>query len=128
MMAQWNRNTVPKCKIKNCSDEVLVTIERIGYGGKLYRRVIKAVYFPYHHCTVEDMGWNMRDSSVPDDWEYCEEQDTWWIPQGWYEVCDYFADYSYSEITDRVTAWMKLPKPYEPRVKEFGGKENESNN
>ena len=48
-MAQWNRNTVPKCKIKNCSDEVLATVEHIGYGGKLYRRVIKAVYFPYHH-------------------------------------------------------------------------------
>lgn len=127
-MAQWNRNTVPKCKIKNCSDEVLATVEHIGYGGKLYRRVIKAVYFPYHHCTIDDMGWNMRDSSVPDDWEYSEEEDTWWIPQGWYEVCDYFEDYSYSEITDRVTAWMKLPKPYEPRVKEFGGKENESNN
>lgn len=24
-----------------------------------------------------------------------------------------------SEITDKVTAWMKLPKPYEPRVKEL---------
>lgn len=57
-MAQWNKNTVPKCKVK----------------------------------------------------------DSYWIPQGWYEVCDYFEHYSYSEITDRVTAWMKLPKPYEPRV------------
>lgn len=55
-MAQWNKNTVPKCEVGKCSDEILVTVERIGYGGKLYRRVIKAVYFPYHHCTVEDMG------------------------------------------------------------------------
>lgn len=119
-MAQWNRNTVPKCKIKNCSDEVLATVERTGAGGKLYRRVVKAVYFPYHHCTIEDMAWYM-DDGIPSDWEYSEEDDSYWIPQGWYEVCDYFERYSYSEITDRVTAWMKLPKPYEPRVKEFGG-------
>lgn len=34
--------------------------------------VKEAVYIPYHHCTVEDMGWNMPDG-VPDDWEYVEE-------------------------------------------------------
>ena len=56
---------------------------------------------------------------VPDDWEYVEEEDTWWIPQGWYEVGDYFEDYSYSTITDKVTAWSKLPKAYEQRIKEF---------
>ena len=50
---------------------------------------------------------------VPDDWEYIEEEDTWWIPQGWYEVCDYSPDdYSYFTITDKVIAWMKLPKPF----------------
>lgn len=123
-MAQWNRNTVPKCKVKDCSDEVLVTVEHIGYRGEPWRRVVKAVYFPYQHCTLEDMGWSMYDG-VPDDWEYIEDEDTWWIPEGWYEVSDYFEDYSYSEITDKVTAWMELPKPYEPRLKEFGGGECE---
>lgn len=112
-MAQWNANCVPKCKEKTHSDEVLVTVD----NGR-FKRVLKAVYIPYHHCTVEDMGWNMWDG-VPDDWEYVEEEDTWWIPQGWYEVADYFEDYFYSTITDKVTAWSKLPKAYEPRVKEF---------
>ena len=51
-----------------------------------------------------------------DDWEYVEEEDSWWIPQGWYEVCDYFEDYSYSAITDKVIAWMKLPKAFEPKL------------
>ena len=87
-MAQWNRNTVPRCDVGKYSDEVLATVEYIGCDGKLYRRVIKAVYYPSHHCT-----------------------------QGWYEVCDYFGDYLYSEITDKVIAWMKLPKPYELNVK-----------
>lgn len=112
-LAQWNSNFTPKCKERNCSDEVLVTVD----NGR-FKRVSKAVYIPYHHCTVEDMGWNMWDG-VPDDWEYVEEEDTWWIPQGWYEVADYFEDYSYSTITDKVTAWSKLPKAYESRVKEF---------
>lgn len=124
-MAQWNKNTVPTCKNKNCSDEVLVTVERIGYGGKLHRRVIKAVYFPYHHCTVDDMTLSM-DYGITGDWEYSEEDNSYWIPQGWYEVCDYFENYSYSQITDRVTAWIKLPKPYEPKIKEFGGGEDDS--
>lgn len=121
-MAQWNKNTVPKCEKKCCSDEVLVTVEK--YARETYQRVLKAIYIPYHYCTVEDMGWNMSDD-VPDDWEYIEDEDTYWIPQGWYEVCDYCDDYSYFTIEDRVTAWMKLPKPYEPRIKEFGGGENE---
>ena len=123
-MAQWNRNIVPRCENKNCSNEVLVTVEHIGYNGKLYRRVVKAVYIPHHHCTLEDMGWNMYDG-VPGDWEYSEEDDSYWIPQGWYETSDYFEDYSYSTITDKVIAWMKLPKPYEPKNKELRGSYNE---
>ena len=71
-MAQWNRNCVPKCEEKKHSDEVLVTIQKTGYRGNVIKRVVKAVYFPYHHCTVEDMGWSMPDG-VPNDWEYMEE-------------------------------------------------------
>lgn len=122
-MAQWNSHTVPKCETKKCSDEVLVTVEHIGYLNKLYREIVKAVYFPYHHCTVEDMGCDIYDD-VPDDLEYAEEYDSWWIPQGWYEVCDY-GECFYSTITDKVTAWMKLPKPYKPKVKEFRGVQND---
>lgn len=114
-MANWNVNYTPKCEDKNCSDECLVTVDNGSY-----KRVLKAVYIPYHHCTVEDMGWNMPDG-VPDDWEYIEKEDTWWIPEGWYEKCDYCEDYSYFTIEARVTAWSKLPKPYEPRVKQLIG-------
>ena len=79
------------------------------------------MYFPYHHCTIDDTAWNM-DNSIPSALEYSEENNSYWIPQGWYEVCDYFEDYSYLQITDCVKAWMKLPKPYEPTLKEFGGR------
>ena len=33
VMAQWNENTVPKCDVRNCSDEVLITVQHIGYLG-----------------------------------------------------------------------------------------------
>lgn len=117
-MASWNANTVPKCKPRECSNEVLVTVEHKGYQGKIHRRVLKAVYFSDHNATVEDMGWNMYNG-IPDNWEYFEEEDTWWIPQGWYETADNFEDYSYASIDDKVTAWMKLPKAYEGRLKDF---------
>lgn len=120
----WNRNTVPKCEPKNFSDEVLVTVEHMGYKGKLFSRVVKAVYVPYHHCTLEDVCWNMYDG-VPNDWEYMEEDDTWWVPEGWYETADYFDEYEYSAITDKVVAWMKLPKPYENNIKTFIEVKNE---
>ena len=41
-MAQWNRNTVPKCEDGTCSDEVLVTVEKYCIGT--YRRVLRAVF------------------------------------------------------------------------------------
>lgn len=112
-MGQWYNSTVPKCKEKKHSDECLVTVETAQS-----KRVVKAVYIPYHHCTVEDMGWNMPDG-VPDEWDYFEKEDTWWIPEGWYETCDYFEEYCYASITDNVIAWSKLPKPYEPRVRKM---------
>lgn len=116
-MANWNANTAPKCKPRTCSDEVLATV-MYKYRGENVYRVVKAVYIPYKHCTTEDMCWTMLDG-VLNDWEYNEDDDGYWVPEGWYEVCDYFEDYSYSEITDKVIAWSKLLKPYEPRVKEF---------
>ena len=112
-MSNWNANTVPQCKKNDCSDEVLVTVDN-GYR----KRVVKAVYFPYHNATVEDMAWDMNDG-IPDDWEYYEEDDTWWIPEGWYEVADYIEDYSYAWIGDKVLAWQKLPKVYEPKIKQI---------
>lgn len=110
-MAQWNANTVPKCDKGQWSDEVLVTVEK----GR-YCTVLKAIYIPYHHVTTEDSGWCMEDG-IPDDWEYIEEKDDWWIPEGWYEVCDNCSNATYFPIDEKVTAWMKMPKPYKQKIK-----------
>lgn len=50
-MAQWHKNTVPECKEKTCSGEMLVTVSR---GSR--KNVVRAVYIPPHHCTLEEMG------------------------------------------------------------------------
>ena len=112
-MAQWNANTVPKSEKGQWSDEVLVTIEK----GRCCA-VLKAIYIPYHNVTTEDSGWYMEDG-IPDDWEYIEEKDDWWIPEGWYEVCNNCPNATYFQIDGKVTAWKKLPKPYKPRVKQL---------
>lgn len=112
----WHTNTVPKCKPHDCSDEMLVSVKTRWSDG----RVLKAVYIADHNCTTEDMCWNMPDG-VPDDWEYDEEQDSWWIAPGWYEVADNFEEYEYALIDGDVYAWAKLPRAYKPRIKNLGG-------
>ena len=112
-MSQWNRNTVPKCKENECSDEVLVTVQT-DYN---FAKVIRAVYFPYHHCSTEDIP--IDSERINDEWERVENEkwcSEYWIPEGWYEVCDYDDEGMYFPITDKVIAWTKLPQPYKPTI------------
>lgn len=51
------------------------------------------------------------------DYEYNEVEDTWWIPQGWHEVCDYFEDCPHVPIISEVIAWTELPSAFEPNIK-----------
>lgn len=39
-MAQWNRNTVPKCDERTCSNEVLVTVEKNRCDGRRIGKVV----------------------------------------------------------------------------------------
>ena len=59
------------------------------------------------------------EDGIPDNWEYIEEEDDFWIPEGWYEACDNCRDATYFLIDGKVTAWMNMPKPYEPRIKDL---------
>ena len=111
----WYTNTVPPCEPHKCSKELLVSVLNRRWNTK---RVLRAVYIPDHHVTVEDMGWNMWEG-VPEEWQYDEDLDTWWISEGWYEIADNFDEYEYAEISGEVYAWANLPKPYEPKVKDL---------
>lgn len=64
------------------------------------------------------VGWKAYKGVPYDyDYEYNEEEDTWWIPQGWYEVCDYLEDCPHVPIISEVIAWTGLPSVFEPNIK-----------
>lgn len=44
--------------------------------------------------------------------EYNEEDDTYYVEEGWYERIYNWGDFSSVWIADRVIAWMPLPEPY----------------
>lgn len=110
----WNTNILPECTKYGHSDEVLVTIEKNNWHGKIVKTVIKAIYVYPHRINLDDF---IIDVTLVDtsDWEYDEEKDILWLPSGWYETADYFTDGEYAYIDDRnkVVAWMPLPNPYE---------------
>ena len=43
--------------------------------------------------------------------EYCEEDDEYYLWQGWYEVIKNWDDYNSIVVGDTVTHWMPLPEP-----------------
>ena len=42
---------------------------------------------------------------------YCEEDDEYYLEEGWYEVIKNWDDYNSIVISDTVTHWMPLPQP-----------------
>lgn len=119
--ASWKTCGLPKIEPHNISDEVLVTW--IPRWNKEARIVSTAIYIPYHWCTDEDMGWNTDYFA---ELEYCEEQDAWWLPCGWYETTiNTIDDCSYVKIDGEVIAWDNMPKPYKPKLKDFSTIEQE---
>lgn len=110
-MANWNVHTVPKCEKGNMSDEVLITW--IPNWNKNVKLVSKAVYIPYHHCTDEDLGWDITNAVLEDYDVASEEESIYWIPDGWYETIDNsINDCNYVPIDGEVIAWMKNPNPF----------------
>lgn len=65
--------------------------------------------------TTEESGYNWEDT---DDWEYCEEKDDVYIPEGWWE-CVAFCE-TFSSVDQKVIAWRPCPKPYRPEEKAVG--------
>lgn len=43
--------------------------------------------------------------------EYCEEKDNYYTPEGWYEICAAWDDYSSMKMHYEPTHWMPLPEP-----------------
>lgn len=119
--ASWKTCGLPKCKPHEYSEEVLVTW--IPSWNKNRRLISIAVYVPHHHCTTDDLCWHY-DETI--DLEYCEEQDSWWIPSRWYEtITNLIDDCGYVPIDGEVIAWDKMPRPYKPKMTDFSMVEQE---
>lgn len=52
------------------------------------------------------------------DADYDEESDTYYDPEGWYELIDNWGEYSSVAVTEGIiTHWMPMPLPPAPEVK-----------
>lgn len=87
---------------------VLVTCEHLDIYGKPHRYVCKAFHVD-RYTMRSDVGW--WDEGCD---EYREEDDQYYVLEGWYEYIHNWGDYSSVSITDdKVIAWMPLPEPWE---------------
>ncbi len=65
-------------------------------------KIVRAIYCKKH--TVEA-------GSDDEFFEYDEESDSYYLPEGWYERIDFWDDYSSVFINSDITHWMPLPTP-----------------
>ena len=98
-MSNWKQGIPPDSKTV-----LAVTVSDVVGSLKKRRTIVRAEYL--HHKEVEVDGW---DYSEGVDW-YCEEEDCYYIKEGWYELIHYWDDYSYITIPDPVIAWMPMPE------------------
>lgn len=100
--------TQPESKWIPCSERlpeetVLVTVETKTFR---HRYICEAVWIP---------RWTWKASF--DNWEDCseynEDDDEFYVNEGWYERVHNWDEYSYVGIEDTVLAWMPLPELYQ---------------
>lgn len=91
-----------KDRLPKVETEVLVACDRNGY-----RFVCPAIYEDGTVLT-QDSIWNWYDL----DGTYSEENDDYFVPQGWWENRQFTPDDIYNNPVDcAVTHWMPLPEP-----------------
>ena len=89
--------------------DVLITFrEYIGYSGKYVYGVCKAVYIPQHFIKSEDL-WSQNDCYELE--VYDEDEDCFYVKEGWYEIVENWYDYTHVYINKKVIAWTPLPEP-----------------
>ena len=90
------------CSEKLPSETVIATVETKVFK---HRYVCEAVWVP---------RWTWKASF--DEWEDCseykEEDDEYYVLEGWYERIHNWDEYAYVAIDDNVIAWTPMPIPY----------------
>ena len=94
-----------KDRMPETGKHVLASCEiRLIYGGKK-RYVCEAFYAAKH---------SLPEGKYPEDdecFDYDEEEDAYYLKEGWYECIHNWDEYSSVVIEDFVTHWMSLPEP-----------------
>jgi len=90
-------------------EDQIVIATYLNQFGK--RRRVRAVYIRQYE---EEEGSEDDESCV----EYCEEQDEWYLKEGWYELIDNWDNYSSVAIVEGVVDyWMPMPPAPKGEVK-----------
>ena len=90
------------CSERKPEDTAIVTVETKTFKNKY---VCEAVWIPRWSKKAEFDDW--EDCS-----EYNEDEDEYYVLEGWYERVHNWDEYSFVGIEDDVIAWMPLPEPY----------------
>ena len=77
------------------------------YSGKTYRYVCDGFYA--ERWKEEEANDGSGDQAI----EYNEDDDEYYLCEGWYERIHNWDDYNSIVISDTVTHWMPLPEPLE---------------
>ena len=86
---------------------VLICCEMHRYGGEIAGKYVCDGYYAEANKIIA--------GGFPDecDCEYSEEDDEYYLREGWYEVIKNWDDHNSVAIEDFVTHWMPLPQPAE---------------
>ena len=84
---------------------VLLCCEIHRYGGEIAGKYVCDGYYAEANKIIA--------GGFPDecDCEYSEEDDEYYLCEGWYEVIKNWDDYNSVTVEDFVTHWMPLPQP-----------------
>ena len=91
------------CSERLPEETVLVTVETKTFR---HRYICEAVWIPR-------WTWKASFDSWEDCSEYNEDEDEFYVNEGWYERVHNWDEYSYVGIEDTVLAWMPLPELYQ---------------
>ena len=84
---------------------VLLCCEMRRYGGEIAGKYVCDGYYAEANKIIA--------GGFPDecDCEYSEEDDEYYLCEGWYEVIKNWDDYNSVAVEDFVTHWLPLPQP-----------------
>ena len=84
---------------------VLICCEMHKYGGEIAGKYVCDGYYAEANKIIA--------GGFPDDCncEYSEEDDEYYLCEGWYEIIKNWDDYNSVTVEDFVTHWMPLPEP-----------------